>query len=189
MDAELLECPTADKMAIEANCRLLLYMDKATNPVPDEESAVIDFMVQLLNRVGYDHKDRIARTRKKIPFFLCGEWSYVKADVCLVSGNMNDVLLLVQEEKRHLGPVDVRPQLVAGAVAAFQDNNRWRETVLGIQPLYSKTIAGIVMVGSSPTFFKIPITTGLVQSIEQGMCPADHTDVLMHVPEIPRPEH
>ena len=45
------------------------------------------------------------------------------------------------------------------------------------------------MVGTSPTFFKIPVTTELAQCVQRGDYPATPTIVLGHMPEIPRPAH
>lgn len=48
-------------------------------------------------------------------------------------------------------------QLIAKAVEAFNENNAQRE-MRGLLPLQEKVMAGIVMVGTLPAFFKIPVT-------------------------------
>jgi hypothetical protein len=96
-------------------------------------------------------------------------------------------LLLVQEDKRHLEPTDPEPQLIAEAIAAFATNNQAREQTLGRAPLPSKVMAGITMVGTSPTFYKIKVTQELVTAIGQGAYPQMVTIVYAHVPAIPRP--
>lgn len=53
-------------------------------------------------------------------------------------------------------------------------------------PLTSKVIAGIVMLGTSPTFFKIPVTRDLVAAVESGEFPLVPTVVTTHTPDIPR---
>jgi hypothetical protein len=43
------------------------------------------------------------------------------------------------------------------------------------------------MIGTSPTFFKIPITVELVRCVQRGEYPATPTVMIGHVPELPRP--
>lgn len=46
---------------------------------------------------------------------------------------------------------------------------------------------GIVLVGTTPTLYKIPVTADLVRSVRHGTYPAEPTVVTMHVPAVPRP--
>lgn len=55
--------------------------------------------------------------------------------------------------------------------------------------LPSKLIPGITMKGTAPTFYKIPVTTTLVNAVATGMYPAQETVVYAHIPDIPRPWH
>ena len=48
-------------------------------------------------------------------------------------------------------------------------------------------MAGIMLTGTSPTFFKIPVTLELNEAVQRGNYPANPTVVAMHLPEIPRP--
>jgi hypothetical protein len=161
-------------------------MDLAMNPVPGEESAVADFAMELLKATGHDSRDRFLRTRKDIPLFLCGTWSRAKATVYLTDNN--EIILLVQEDKQHLERGNPRPQLIAEAIAAAQTKNTVRETVLNLAPLEYKLIAGITMTGTSPTSFKIPITSELMEAVRLGQYPPTLTVVAMHIPEVPRPD-
>ena len=52
-----------------------------------------------------------------------------------------------------------------------------------------KVMAGITMTGTSPTFFKIPVTLELIEAIQRGEYPATPTVVAMHYPAVPRPAH
>jgi hypothetical protein len=63
----------------------------------------------------------------------------------------------VQEDKRHQGQMDPEPQLIAEAIAAFQHDNA-RLQRIGMQPIQARTIPGITMVGSTPTFYKITLS-------------------------------
>jgi hypothetical protein len=85
----------------------------------------------------------------------------------------------VQEDKRHLEEVDPEPQLIASAIAAFQHNNTRR-----VEPIRVKTIPGITVIGSTPTFYKITITQDLVEAVETAQYPANPTTVHKLVPPV-----
>ncbi|KAH9079422.1 hypothetical protein EDB83DRAFT_2513941 [Lactarius deliciosus] len=84
-----------DDAADDSVYELLRTMDLAMSPAPAEESAVDDFVVLLL-----------------LPLVICGENRYAKTDVCIV--DQNEILLVVQEDKRHMDNSDPEPQLIAG---------------------------------------------------------------------------
>ena len=46
---------------------------------------------------------------------------------------------------------------------------------------------GITLVGSSPTFYKIPVAKDLAQAVALGRFPATPTAVYAHLPAVPRP--
>jgi hypothetical protein len=48
---------------------------------------------------------------------------------------------------------------------------------------------GIVLVGTMPTFFKIPVTSNLVRHVQNGTYPPEPTVVSIHVPDFPRPRN
>ncbi|KAF8502987.1 hypothetical protein BU17DRAFT_8064, partial [Hysterangium stoloniferum] len=68
------------------------------------------------------------------------------------------------------------PQRIAGANAACQSNNRHLQR-FGRQPLAQKTVPGIAMVGSAPTFYNITVTKDLVDAIQVGEYPRTLTTV------------
>src|SRR6266702_724987 len=183
---DLLNRLTADEMADEESYQVVRYMDLAMSLIPGEESAVDDFTMQLLRVMGYAGRalGRDLRSRKDIPLFICGEWRHAETDVCVM--DTNGYLLVVQEDKRHLKIVDPVPQVIAEAIAAVQSNNRTRD-LLGVDPRDVKVMAGITMTGTSPTFFKIPVTLELIEAVLRGEYPATPTVVAMHRPEVPRP--
>lgn len=150
-----------------------------------EESAVDDFAFVLFQELGYTPVGRVIRTRKDIPLVICGEQRHAKTDVCIV--DEGSILLLVQEDKRHADGGDPIPQLVAEAIAAFHSNNLTRTQALGLPALASKVIPGITMKGTSPIFFKIPVTLELVAAVIGGRYPNAPTIVHAHLPTIPRP--
>jgi len=182
---DLTERLTADEMENEDSYQVVRYMDLAMDPIPGEESAVDDFAMHLLRTMGYAGRaiGRDLRSRKDIPFLICGEWKHAKTDVCVI--DRREILLLVQEDKRHKEPGDPYPQLIAEAIAAVQSNNRMR-IQLGLEALDFKVMAGIVMIGTSPTFFKIPVTRDLMAAVQRGQYPDTPTVVAMHQPQLPR---
>jgi hypothetical protein len=48
---------------------------------------------------------------------------------------------------------------------------------------------GIVLAGTMPTFFKIPVTGNLVRHVQNGTYPPEPTVVSIHVPHLPRPRN
>jgi len=97
-----------------------------------------------------------------------------------------NILLLAQEDKRHLEGTDPEPQLVAEGIAAFSHNNSIRVRNLRLEPLRNTVIPGITMQGTMPTFYKIPVTADLVRAVQLGEYPAQETIVYAHVPVVPR---
>src|ERR1700744_2511801 len=89
---------------------------------------------------------RIARRRKDILFYVCGEARHARADVCIVDHSSN-ILLLAQEDKQHGLPdgTDPEPQLIAEAIAAFYNINKTRIETPRMDVLASKVMLGIVM--------------------------------------------
>ena len=140
VDQELLQVRDARNMVGDRNAELVNLLDLAMVP-SSEESAVDDFAVELFKALGYVRRNRIARTHKDIPFLICGEWRHAKTDVCLLDRDQNDILLLVQEDKRfgqgENATTDAQAQLVAEAIGAFSYNNR-RRTEAGLEELNAK---------------------------------------------------
>ena len=182
---EVLTRLNADEMINDLNYEFVRHMVLAMDPVPTEESAVDDFAVYLLTLLGYVPRTRMTRTRVDIPLTICGEQCHAKTGVCIV--DEDDILLLVQEDKRHEERKDPEPQLIAEAIAAFQANDTRRTRVLGQDAIDTKVMPGITMLGSSPTFYKIPVTKELVHAVALGQFPATPTVVYAHLPVVPCP--
>ncbi|KAG8218087.1 hypothetical protein J3R82DRAFT_3598 [Butyriboletus roseoflavus] len=91
------------------------------------------------------------------------------------------------EDKQHMEPKDPEPQLIADAIAAFQTNNYRRTRILGQDPIAHKVMPGITLKGTSPIFYKIPITAQLAQSVALDMYPATPTVVHARLPALARP--
>ena len=129
IDEEILTTLEADDMLHDNNAELINLLDLAMGF--SEEPAVNDFAIELFKRLGYVKRNRVARTQKDISFFNSGEWKYTKADICLLDLSQDDVLPLVQEDKRSFPEElrDPRPQLIAEAIAAFDRNNHLQRHV------------------------------------------------------------
>jgi hypothetical protein len=91
------------------------------SPAPTEESAVDYFTVLLLRALGYTKRRRVLTTRKVIPFV-----DHAEDDRHASIIDENGILLLVMQ--RHMdSSYDVKPQLIAEAIAAFAVNNQTRQ--------------------------------------------------------------
>ena len=86
------------------------------------------------------------------------------------------ILLVVQEDKTAFSSSDPEPQIIAGAIATFQHNNRKRAD-LGLPQLDTMTIPCITMVGTRPFFYQIPVTQQLSDSVATGQFPPQPTVV------------
>jgi len=98
------------------------------------ESAVVDFAAGLFRALGYAKRNRVARTRKGLSLFTCSEFRHAQTDVCIVDLDQNDILLLVQEDKRFEEGEggDPEAQLIAETIAAFGMNNEQRSKLMWI---------------------------------------------------------
>ncbi|KAH9081498.1 hypothetical protein EDB83DRAFT_2282911 [Lactarius deliciosus] len=184
---ELLKKVAANDMVNDTNYKLLHYMDLATDPdFVGQDSAVDGFAVHLLTVLGYVPRPRIARTHAAIPLTSCHQKHYVTTDICIIDAD-DSILLLIQKDKQHKKPRDPEAQLIAGAIAAFQTHNYRQTHILGQNPILHKVVPGITLNGTSPIFYKIPVTTQLAQSVALGIYPAEPTIVHAHIPQVADP--
>jgi len=179
-------CETTDRALApdDDTYKLLHYLDLAQNPKVGQEAAVDNFAARLLETLGYALGRRVIVTRQALPFVICGTQCSAQTDVCVCDDN--DYLLLVQEDKRLENPEDPEPQLIAEAIAAYQRNNFIRNRVLHVPTLDEITFPGITLIGTSPTFYKIKITTELNDAVMGGTFPASVVVVYRHTPRLPR---
>ncbi|KAJ7731489.1 hypothetical protein B0H16DRAFT_1329263, partial [Mycena metata] len=122
--------------------------------------------------------------RQALPLFICGSNCSAQTNVCVLDSN--DILLLVQEDKRLDNGDDPEPQVIAEAIAAFQRNNFTRERELHLPALDRMVIPAITMYGTFPTFYKITVTASLNDAVKKGVFPAVATTVYRHIPRLPR---
>ncbi|KAF7426451.1 hypothetical protein PC9H_008820 [Pleurotus ostreatus] len=152
---------------------LLTQLDLAMLPSEPDESTVDNFAILLFHSL-------------ELHLLVCGETKYAKPDICIIDRSANDIILLIQGDKRFYSGADPHAQLITEAIAAFPTNNLRRLTA-GLEKLDSKIISGIIMIGTAPSFFKIPVTKQLSQCVAQGQYPLSPTIVTRHVPDLPRP--
>ncbi|KZV75966.1 hypothetical protein PENSPDRAFT_748141 [Peniophora sp. CONT] len=193
VDPEILTRQTAKDMTLGCNARFIDRITLAMVPVRAEardweESAVIEFAAELLELLGYVERRCITRSLKELPLLSRDEWKSAKCDVCRFHCLRKEVLLVVNEDRHYMDdPRHAEAQLVAQAIAAFDYNNRSR-TWAGLPTLDSKIMPGIVILGTAPTFYKIPVTAALVQHhpgprpdrrLSEGMEPRDNREIIL----------
>jgi hypothetical protein len=115
-------------------------------PKLGQEAAVYNFAAELLRGLDYDDANRIVFIRHAIPFLICGENSVAQTDVCIIDDN--EILLLLQEDKKLTCMKDPEPQVIAEAIAAFALNNRKRERDLRLPIRNSIMFPCLTMVGT-----------------------------------------
>ncbi len=87
-----------------------------------------------------------------------------------------------------MSKINPEPQLIAEAIAAFTENNKVLKRAKS--PLFrSTTFPGITMIGTTPTFYKIPVTTNLISAIANSRRPSKVTTVERFIPTVPSPEN
>jgi len=161
----------------------LKFIDLVTTPVSSGETSMVDFADNVLRALRYP-RPRIGwflRSRFHLsPLVICGKEKQALINVCLTD-RRDIALLLIQEVK---GDQDPHAPLVAKAIAAFM-HNRTHMEARGLPLPQSTVIAGITLKGSTPTFYKIPISMELATAVRQGVRPESPTIVYAHVPDVP----
>ena len=173
-----------DALAADKNMKQLLhYLDLAMNPKVGQEAAVNNFATELLRGLDYDDGDRIVFIQSAIPLLICGVNSVAQTDICVMDDN--DILLLLQEDKRLTSMKDPEPQLIAEAIAAFTANNQKQECDLHLPLHNSIMFPCLTMVGTSPIFYKIAVTAALSKAVQTGTYPKIETRVIHYIPCLP----
>ena len=190
IDRDILNSPpglNTNPAVSNAAATYLGYLDLAVRAT--QECFIDDFAAETLKLLAFNGRGTAISRNYNIPFTICADGSRVaQADVCLSNVSTSDLLLLVRGKALTNG-TDSEAQVVAGAIAAFQFNNVKRRE-RGFDPLDTMTIPYIMMTGTRPTFYLIPVTTELSNAVITGQYPATQTQVLRcatvakHVPYI-----
>ncbi|KAJ7811324.1 hypothetical protein B0H14DRAFT_2860269, partial [Mycena olivaceomarginata] len=203
IDNEILTVEDANDTVSDANYDLLSLLDIAMDASNPQESAVDDFAVSLFHALGYIHRPRVARTRQELRFLICGESKYAKPDVSILDRTMDDIILLVQEDKRFGGPTDAYAQLIAEAIAAYQVNQSTR-TASGLPRLQSLVRNNLIFItlrinriarssqasywlGRVRRFTRSPSPRNWCDVWNAESTPLPPTIVAVHLPDLPRP--
>ena len=167
---------------------MLIHADLVTDPDPDvRESATIGFVEALFNVLQY----RSLVPRTKILMFksklrhIASQGRPPQLDACIMDDS-HAISLVVKVDRRSRG-FDPEARLISDAIGAFHNNNLMR-IKRGTNPLPSMVMPGIVMDGTMPTFYQIPVIAQLVKAIEAGEQPKQETIIHAYRPEVPRPE-
>ncbi|KAG2130543.1 hypothetical protein BD769DRAFT_1604559 [Suillus cothurnatus] len=83
------------------------------------------------------------------------------------------MVYIIQENKTMRNPHDPEQQLIAEAIAIFQNNNNIRQEK-GLDPLDKMTLP---MVGTRVTFYLVPVTDELNNAVVYGTYPESETKV------------
>ncbi|KIY52662.1 hypothetical protein FISHEDRAFT_63643 [Fistulina hepatica ATCC 64428] len=143
--------------------RLLRYLRLATRANAGQESAIDDLAK--------------GAPAYAIPLTICGDSEHcAQTDVCLIHDS-GTILLVVQEDKDPFTPKDHDPRVIAAAIAAFQYNNWCARAAIGEPPLDAMIIPCIMMVGTRPVFYQVPVTTALSSAVIGGQYPKEATHV------------
>ncbi|TDL20877.1 hypothetical protein BD410DRAFT_790212 [Rickenella mellea] len=162
--------------------KFLAYLDRALRSYPGEESEIDDLVRSLLNITGYDEAGTTLRTRCNIKLAICGETNRsAKTDVCLE--HVSSMILLLVHEDKTISGTDPEPQVIAEAIASFQENNAKREDS-GQDVLDAMTVPCVTMVGTQagPVFYKVPVTMELSECVRAGTYPKNATVVTRCAP-------
>ncbi|KAJ7230436.1 hypothetical protein GGX14DRAFT_410807 [Mycena pura] len=138
--------------------QILRYMELAR--FSDRETHVDLFSSALLEDLGYLSRSSIVVRGFIQPLVVCGENKRAKIDV----GIMNDDGFSLLVHKTTSNPANPVAQLMVQAIATLQNLNTTLERS-GRATLRSKLIPAIVMRGTKPTFFKIPVTVELAMAV------------------------
>ena len=145
-------------------CAMLSHMKRVKDP-DNREPATIDFVRELFTLLRYPHVSRKSSMamRPKLTY-MASQGSPPEVDICIMDGSK--AIILVVKVDRHSPGFDPEPRLISDAIAAFHNDNIRRVKHLGTNPLISKVMPGIVMDGTMPTFYKIPVTAELVRAVD-----------------------
>ncbi|KAF5327560.1 hypothetical protein D9619_004824 [Psilocybe cf. subviscida] len=166
------------------------YIENALLAPLGKASHAVKFVRFLLGLLDYDaDPNRVLHSGKDIWFVNAGVETYAMTDVAVIErvGGQLYYNLLVQCHD-HTAGCDPEAQLVAQAIAAFHRNNDVLHQVYWPR-LDSQTFPGIIMAGTTPTFYLITVTDALSAAVEAGICPQETTIVRKFVPPVELADH
>ena len=174
LDPAILTSPinADDPNLSDATADYLAHLDLATHVT--QESAIGDFAAATLKFLGFNERHATVATRYIIPLTICGETRAAQTEVCIIYRPTTILLVLVGTL---LDKTNAEAQVVAEAIAAFQFNNAKR-AARGQPVLEVMTIPCIIMFGTNPTFYLVPVTTELSKAVVTAQYPTTQTRAL-----------
>ena len=171
----IIEYNQLDSMAARILKRILAICTTHT----DSEGYVDDLSKHLLEAFGYDNGELLISSQESLQLEMCNGMTSARPDVCVLNSELL-IKLLVQEDKsfktypKRNAIANAESQVIAEAIAAFQDNEKMREA-LSLPKKASHLIPCITMIGTRPTFYLVNVTTALADAVKRGEEPAEET--------------
>ena len=191
IDPSLLSSLTSIPTGISDDARrFLTYLAIISQPNA-EDSIFNEFANSLLNALHFDRQNTtIIQQLYSLPLTICKhENRKAHPDICIMTAHpMPMILSLVQRKKPLFRLNGAEPPLIAGAIAAFQHNNRNRDK-LGLTALDTMIIPCITVEGTRPLFYKVPVTKHLSDCVATGRLPEEQTVVTRCGPPPPLEAH
>ena len=185
----LISQDAASAKSYRATYIMLRQMSDLMNPDEDPVNRVpntIDFVKGLFDVIYYADVLKKRFTMRPKLNYMESQGRPPLLDICIRDDSK--AILLVVKVDSHSRGFDPEPRLISDAIGAFHQDNVMRAKRLGTNALPSKIMPGIVMDGTMPTFYKIPITAELVRAVAAGERPEQETIIHAYRPEVPRPE-
>ena len=150
-----------------------------------QEAAVDNMARMMFFLFDYDDIGLTIRSQEVLNLEMSNKVTKATPDICIEQLNGSKILV-VQEDKSYLYGLQsssaiVIPQLVAEMIAAFQTNLRRLQDLGRIDEINEQQMLGIVMIGSSPTFYRMNVTPQLSDCIKFGHRPEFETVIWQYV--------
>ena len=160
----------------DSTFQYLTHIGLATNG--GQTNMIHDFSRETPCIVGFSEWGLALISRFIIPLTICGDnLCDVETNLCLLDWQ-SIILLILRDDKPAFNDLEQpEPQVIAEAIAAYQHNNRKRQT-RGLPILDAMTIPCITMVGRRPTFYLVPVTKALSTAVVTGQYPKATTKVM-----------
>jgi hypothetical protein len=175
-----------DWSAMQPRMRSLLKdIRRASQSLPGSKMAVCQVALSLLQVFEYDCGANLIGLQHPLRGKVAGTEVEVTADVCMETAQ-DLVVLLVKavsgsESASITDVLERRPtaeaQLIGLAVAAFQMNAEVMSLSYKVSTFQSQRIPVILMQGTLPTFYIVPVTQKLAMAVAEGGTPASTTVV------------
>ena len=110
-----------DEIADKDDRKFFFYLQAAMAIAPEVESAVDGFTAHLLSLLGYEVGNRFIRQRKDLFLFVSSGRTLAETHISVVNQN-HEILLVMQEYKKHLEKMDPEPRLIVQAITPHQHN-------------------------------------------------------------------